>query len=83
MKSIPQNFKYIILILYFLFKKISFLFKFIHISSNERQMELFQKYTNDDLSSYAQSIINWKLMFQYLQDYRKKAVEQSRISLIF
>jgi hypothetical protein len=45
-------------------------------------MELFQKYTNDDLSSYAQSIINWKLMFQYLQDYRKKAVEQSRISLI-
>jgi len=41
-------------------------------------MELFQKYTNDDLSSYAQSTINWQLMFQHLQDYRKKAIEQSR-----
>jgi hypothetical protein len=40
-------------------------------------MELFRKYTNDDLSSYAQSTIDWQSMFQCLQDYRKKAIEQS------
>ncbi len=51
--------------------------KFIPIPSNERQMELFQQYTNDDLSSYAQSVVDWQLMFQHLQDYRKKAIEQS------
>jgi hypothetical protein len=57
--------------------RISFGFKFIPIPSNGRQMELFQQYTNDDLSGYAQSAINWQSIFQYLQDYRKKAIEQS------
>jgi hypothetical protein len=52
--------------------KISIFFsKFIEISSTERQMELFEQYTGD------QSMINWKSMFQGLQDYRKKAIEQS------
>ena len=41
-------------------------------------MELFQEYTNDDLSSYAQSTIDWQSMFYCLQDYRKKAIEQSK-----
>lgn len=35
-------------------------------------MELFEEYTHDD-----QSIIDWKSMFEGLQDYRKKAIEQS------
>jgi hypothetical protein len=47
-------------------------------------MELFQQYTNDDLSSYAQSAIKWKSMFEHLQDYRKKAIDQSdKKNLIF
>lgn len=45
-------------------------------------MELFQQYTNDDLSSYAQSAIDWQSMFRYLQDYRQKAIEQSRANMI-
>ena len=49
----------------------------IPIPSPEHQMELFQQYTNDDLSSYAQSSINWKSMFHSLQDYRAKAIEQN------
>ncbi|UJR15561.1 hypothetical protein I4U23_002500 [Adineta vaga] len=49
-----------------------------HITSHERQMELFQQYTNDELSSYAQSTIDWPTMFQQLQDYRKKAIEQNQ-----
>lgn len=55
-----------------------FTLKFIPITSHERQMELFQQYTNDDVSSYAQSAINWQTMFHCLQDYRQKAIEQSR-----
>ncbi len=50
---------------YFLFSK------FIEISSTERQMELLEQYTAD------QPMINWKSMFEGLQDYRKKAFEQS------
>ncbi|CAF3692369.1 unnamed protein product [Rotaria sp. Silwood1] len=46
--------------------------KFIKISSTERQMELFNQYTND------QSIINWKSMFESFQDYRKKVIEQNQ-----
>ncbi len=34
-------------------------------------MELFEQYTSDE------SIIDWKTMFEGLQDYRKKAIEQS------
>lgn len=58
-------------------------FKFISVKSKEHQMDLFQQYTTDDLSSYTQSIIDWKTMFQYLQDYRIKAIEQSRFYVIF
>ena len=39
-------------------------------------MELFQQYTHE-----YQMTINWQLMFECLQDYRKKTIEQS-ISLI-
>ncbi|CAF0847203.1 unnamed protein product [Rotaria sordida] len=46
--------------------------EFIKISSTERQMELFNQYTND------QSIINWTSMFKDLQDYRKKVIEQNQ-----
>lgn len=35
-------------------------------------MELFDEYVNDD-----QSVVDWKLIFEGLQDYRKKAIEQS------
>ncbi|CAF1083083.1 unnamed protein product [Adineta ricciae] len=52
--------------------------QFKHIPSRDRQMELFQQYTNDELSSYAQSTIDWQTMFQYLQDYRTKAIEQNQ-----
>jgi hypothetical protein len=41
-------------------------------------MELFQQYTNDDLSCYGQSIIDWQSMFQCLQEYRKKAKDQGK-----
>jgi hypothetical protein len=41
-------------------------------------MELFQQYINDDMSSYAQASIDWRTMFNYLQEYRRKAVEQSK-----
>jgi len=40
-------------------------------------MELFQEYTND------QSVIDWKSIFQGLQDYQKKAIEQSIIKKSF
>ncbi|CAF4038174.1 unnamed protein product [Rotaria sp. Silwood2] len=55
-------------------KEIIFVFfsKFIKISSTERQIELFNQYTNDE------SIINWKSMFEGLQDYRKKVIEQGQ-----
>ncbi|CAF2782624.1 unnamed protein product [Rotaria sp. Silwood2] len=46
--------------------------EFIKISSTERQIELFNQYTNDE------SIINWKSMFEGLQDYRKKVIEQGQ-----
>jgi len=49
------------------------------VKSKEHQMDLFQQYTTDDLSSYTQSIIDWKAMFQHLQDYRTTAIEQSRL----
>ena len=39
-------------------------------------MELFQEYTNNP------SIIDWKSIFEGLQDYRKKAMEQSIITKI-
>ncbi|CAF2665735.1 unnamed protein product [Rotaria sp. Silwood2] len=50
--------------------------QFLDIPSIERQMELFQQYTNDDLNFDVQSTIDWQTMFQCLQDYRKKAIEQ-------
>ncbi|CAF1375268.1 unnamed protein product [Rotaria sordida] len=50
--------------------------QFTHIPSIERQMELFQQYTNDDLNFDVQSTIDWQIMFQCLKDYRKKAIEQ-------
>ncbi len=48
-----------------------FFSKVIEISSTKRQMELFEQYTGD------QSMIDWKSIFEGLQDYRKKAIEQS------
>ncbi|CAF4925229.1 unnamed protein product, partial [Rotaria socialis] len=40
-------------------------------------MELLEEYIKDDESScYVQSNINWRVMFQCLQEYRKKAIEQ-------
>ncbi len=49
----------------------TFFFKFIEITSIERQMELLEQYTAD------QSIIDWKSIFEGLQEYRRKAIEQS------
>ncbi|CAM4778548.1 unnamed protein product [Rotaria magnacalcarata] len=46
--------------------------EFIKISSTERQMELFAEYTHDE------PVIDWKSMFEILQDYRKKAIEQNQ-----
>ncbi|CAF4354288.1 unnamed protein product, partial [Rotaria socialis] len=46
--------------------------EFIKISSTERQMELFAEYTHDE------PLIDWKSMFEILQDYRKKAIEQNQ-----
>lgn len=46
--------------------------KFIPITSPDRQMELLEQYTAN------QSDIPWKMIFEGLQDYRKKAIEQSR-----
>ncbi|CAF0829067.1 unnamed protein product [Adineta ricciae] len=43
---------------------------FTKISSSERQMELFEQYTKE------QPLIDWKSMFECLQDYRAKAIEQ-------
>ncbi|CAF3402597.1 unnamed protein product [Rotaria socialis] len=53
--------------------------QFIQISSIERQMELLEEYIKDDESScYVQSNINSRVMFQCLQEYRKKAIEQNQ-----
>lgn len=52
---------------------VSFFLKFVPITSTDRQMELLEEYTAD------QSMINWKSIFEGLQDYRKKAIEQSII----
>ncbi len=49
----------------------TFFFKFIEITSIERQMELLEQYTAD------QSIIDWKSIFEGLQEYRRQAIEQS------
>ncbi len=75
-KSILQNFKYTLS--FFEVNLFFFIFlKFIPITSHERQIELFQQYTNDDLGSYTQSTIDWQSMFHCLQDYRQKSIEQS------
>ena len=50
--------------------------QFTKITSPERQMELFQQYTNDDLSSYGQFTTDWPSMFQSFQDSRQTATEQ-------
>ena len=55
----------------------SILFQFVAISSEQDQMDLFRQYTNDDLSAYAQSVTNWQMVFQCLQEYRRKAIDLS------
>ena len=55
----------------------SILFQFVKILSEQSQMDLLQQYTNDDLSAYAQSVTNWQVMFQCLQEYRRKAIDLS------
>ena len=52
--------------------------QFEKITSKERQLELFQRYVNDDLTDYAQSAINWAATFQRLQEYRDVSFEQSK-----
>ncbi|CAF0829516.1 unnamed protein product [Adineta steineri] len=46
--------------------------EFTKISSIERQMELFEQYTKDE------TFIDWKSMFQCLQNYQKKTIEQNQ-----
>lgn len=46
-------------------------------------MKLFEDYTNDESSCYDGSNIDWKTMFQSLQSYRQKAIEQSKFYRIY
>ena len=50
--------------------------QFLPITSTERQLELFEQYTRQH------PFVDWRAMFDSFQEYRRKALEQSKLPII-